>query len=611
MNNIIHQTFHGYNNGHKLLSSSVELSTQTKSILLRESDSPGEDFHHQNKPCYSGYPIAESGFYIISRTWVAKEISRPGCVWTHSLLIPFTLLSKYEYSNNIDLESIFLSKEKIEDYQNLLPINLEPSLKKCNKDLSLMFSQVFKTDSQVILNSDNHSLSDIISIWGKLWPRLRREFTFKTWSPKKIRSSSSFEKYNLVISDYSPLENTTDNWAKEYFSPNSSIHKFNWKYGASLNSNKGGVYDLYKAWLLYSNNKNDELIDYLLRWNNSPVPLVKDVIKNTSKNNLTLPLAYLISKYILTLNENDISVETVVMTGEIISKNNNNFFRKVLESEFFYKKHFYSEGIKNLKGYEIAELINNNCIQLDYLEDDVILNDDSFWDSLSSRNNLDLIGSYKSYNDIPPNVLSSVFNNFDTLELDEDFYIYTLMANFNVDRNSHREKIIKGKTKILEIINNGFNRYSESLSDFIVNNYSASDLSKLSDNSLCKLYIESSESNENIIKLISVLCIDDKTPREEGLEIILDKSLKQLGSYHFKYLEMSKIRSLLNDYLEVNIYTPTSLVDLLISFSKMYISKNNLQSSGILKKHIEKIKSKEEKNKENKNKYKLFWFLDL
>ena len=40
------------------------------------------------------YPLQNSEYYIISKTWYAGEMKRPGCVWTHSFLIPFSQLSQ-------------------------------------------------------------------------------------------------------------------------------------------------------------------------------------------------------------------------------------------------------------------------------------------------------------------------------------------------------------------------------------------------------------------------------------------------------------------------------------------------------------------------------------
>jgi hypothetical protein len=38
----------------------------------------------------TGYPLTESGYYAFARTWPAPEMPRPGCVWTHTILIEFS-----------------------------------------------------------------------------------------------------------------------------------------------------------------------------------------------------------------------------------------------------------------------------------------------------------------------------------------------------------------------------------------------------------------------------------------------------------------------------------------------------------------------------------------
>ncbi len=35
----------------------------------------------------TGYPLIDASFYAFARTWYAPEMERPGCVWTHTLLI--------------------------------------------------------------------------------------------------------------------------------------------------------------------------------------------------------------------------------------------------------------------------------------------------------------------------------------------------------------------------------------------------------------------------------------------------------------------------------------------------------------------------------------------
>ncbi len=604
MNNIIHQTFHGYDNGHKLLSSSVDLSTKTKNILLRESDSPGEEFHSQTRSCYSGYPIAESGIYVISKTWVAKEISRPGCVWTHSLLIPFTTLAKHEGISPEGLQALFSPRKRVEDYISLQPVDLKNTIKlSCENNLITLFSEIFKDDNQTIIHSKDMSFLNVIQIWNKLWPKMRREFSFKTWAPKNIRSSSNLEKFDLLISEHSTFNSATEHWAEDYFINNSLIHEFNWKYGAALNSGKGGVFELYKAWIFYANNRKDELINYLLRWKRAPISLVKDVIKESNNSDVSLQLSYLISKYILTLGENDVSNDLIANVGEVISKNDLVFFKKVIESEFYYKDKFYSKGVKNLKSSELAELINNKHINLAAITNKDTLVDDNFWSYLSKSYYIDLVSSYNSFNDIPIKVIKKLFNSIDSLDLDEDLYIYLIISNFNIDRNSHREVVQKSQGKVIKFINNDFSYSSTLLYDFIFDNYSTDTLCLLRKTSLDKVFKQSSQKFNNTIRLIEVLSNDNKETREKTLEIIFYETNKKLRNFELTYLEMSKLRELLRNYIGFNIIFPSSLNDLLIAFIRKYSLNHEL----VLSENIEnKINSRKEKKKNN-----IFWFLDF
>lgn len=85
----IEQTLHGYGEGHKLLATSVGgLSQQDrrKMSLLSDWDEyvSAQDDDSSYLTCY---PLADSPYYVVAKTWYASEKERPGCVWTHSLLI--------------------------------------------------------------------------------------------------------------------------------------------------------------------------------------------------------------------------------------------------------------------------------------------------------------------------------------------------------------------------------------------------------------------------------------------------------------------------------------------------------------------------------------------
>ncbi len=91
----IEQLLHGYDNGHRLLAGSVLLKNSTEmDAVAALSDWSEYVAPVGGESSYvTAYPLQNSGYYVIAKTWYADEMRRPGCVWTHSLLIPFDALN--------------------------------------------------------------------------------------------------------------------------------------------------------------------------------------------------------------------------------------------------------------------------------------------------------------------------------------------------------------------------------------------------------------------------------------------------------------------------------------------------------------------------------------
>ena len=104
---------HGYDNGHRFLGGSVSLKNRADmDTIATLSDWSEYVAEGGSEPSYiTAYPLKESGYYVIAKTWYADEMKRPGCVWTHSLLLPFDLL------NDID------------DFKRMLELFVRPSEK--------------------------------------------------------------------------------------------------------------------------------------------------------------------------------------------------------------------------------------------------------------------------------------------------------------------------------------------------------------------------------------------------------------------------------------------------------------------------------------------------
>src|SRR5438445_808893 len=85
----INQTVHGYENGHSLLASSIDLPNEVRLKMLPITDMSGNSMLDGFEEYLTAYPIKGINAFAIGKTWYADEMERPGCVWTHTLIISF------------------------------------------------------------------------------------------------------------------------------------------------------------------------------------------------------------------------------------------------------------------------------------------------------------------------------------------------------------------------------------------------------------------------------------------------------------------------------------------------------------------------------------------
>ena len=104
---IVEQMLFGYNNGHSLINSSLKKSLLRQRDVDFLSDASGMGKFSSYITCY---PINEDGYYVFAKTWYADEMQRPGCVWTHVVLISFDDLKRV--GGKIDVAALFRRPDK-------------------------------------------------------------------------------------------------------------------------------------------------------------------------------------------------------------------------------------------------------------------------------------------------------------------------------------------------------------------------------------------------------------------------------------------------------------------------------------------------------------------
>lgn len=92
---IIEQTLHGYNKGHGLLASSFPVKPNDDSSLMSVlSDWTGYRNELGEDSYMTFYPLSNGEKYAFAKTWYAEEMERPGCVWTHTLIVDLKKLDR-------------------------------------------------------------------------------------------------------------------------------------------------------------------------------------------------------------------------------------------------------------------------------------------------------------------------------------------------------------------------------------------------------------------------------------------------------------------------------------------------------------------------------------
>jgi hypothetical protein len=185
---IIHQTLHGYKDGHTLLASSSDLMPLDKRALLSMSDSSGAIQDKKFSEYVTGYPLPENKYYALAKTWSAPEMSRPGCVWTHTLLIPIAFLDLI-YDLN-DLLELFIRPQinQYSEYSSTIVFYNDASSQEhfqsleAYSDLSSCLYENSEKSIVVFAESSKSYETELLNIWNDQWLNLKCSFLFCTGS---------------------------------------------------------------------------------------------------------------------------------------------------------------------------------------------------------------------------------------------------------------------------------------------------------------------------------------------------------------------------------------------------------------------------------------------
>ncbi|WP_061218562.1 hypothetical protein [Leptospira weilii] len=271
----INQCIFGYNNGHRLLASSSKFISEIEFPMLVYSDLNPGTFLKKDESYWSGLPLLFSKQYALMKTWAAPEMSRPGCVWTHALLISFADIARFEDLGV--LKSLFHkpdSSSGFENYSKIIELS-EKDLSKKNENTSEiselrlleLIRAVYDRKRKInLLGKVNDFETEIFRIWSQQWPALRRNFSFRNAGGRGELLGSA-NKFDLQVID---AEEANLNAVKKYdptqieaiiisdiIDRNQTVfRRFMWRYGADTQIGKDAFYQLVEVYLYTINYEN-------------------------------------------------------------------------------------------------------------------------------------------------------------------------------------------------------------------------------------------------------------------------------------------------------------------------------------------------------------------
>jgi hypothetical protein len=206
----LEQTLHGYSGGHRLLASSRPLPAKAKRTLAVMSDLSGSGSEKGYRTYLTGYPLPGIKEFAFARTWYATEMSRPGCVWTHTLLVSFSDLA---HLNPLWLNHLFerpspeakqrefysqtrrfssdevpspVQNEQVRTGRNQESARSSEGLNNPGRVAKALIGSLYgesATRPVLVVSRSSGALDEtVLRVWNQQWPGLKRKFTFCTGS---------------------------------------------------------------------------------------------------------------------------------------------------------------------------------------------------------------------------------------------------------------------------------------------------------------------------------------------------------------------------------------------------------------------------------------------
>jgi hypothetical protein len=156
--------------------------------MLVLSDMSGPSMQPGFDEYLTAYPLPGTDLFVFAKTWYAPEMQRPGCVWTHSLLIPRAQVSGLSSARLLE----HLRRPQLEGVESAAttPVVLDDNAPTVPKGdgfgdkavAATLLGAVLGQARPVIVSAENAAQVEpvFLRLWEELWPTERVRFAFCT-----------------------------------------------------------------------------------------------------------------------------------------------------------------------------------------------------------------------------------------------------------------------------------------------------------------------------------------------------------------------------------------------------------------------------------------------
>lgn len=259
----IDQCLFGYADGHRLLESSIRLPPMIASDLTAASDlAPGARFAGGDG-YWTGIPVPKLERYGLMHTWPAPEMPRPGCVWTHLLLLDPKL---FELIDDLSSFQALMRRPATPDdcARYARPIAVPSSTDRSlgtpqpsaafprpgrSRTIELLEVLYGGVEGPVEVSRPGELDHLVLAMWSQQWPRLRRNFRFQTAASSGTEGTNKMFDLQLRIAqgssrDPSSPSRKSAEWLEVAADDvergsDSRLRTFLWRYGQDVKRQRG------------------------------------------------------------------------------------------------------------------------------------------------------------------------------------------------------------------------------------------------------------------------------------------------------------------------------------------------------------------------------------